>query len=66
MGYVNFKLFSFLEFLLTHLPLVSAPQEMKITLFLLPPGFLSINSCRKNGKMVLHFLYEAIVGFVAL
>lgn len=66
MGYIDVSCFSFLGFLLTHLPLVSAPQEDRNKFISAASGFLLINGWGKMRKIVFYFLYEAIIGFVGI
>lgn len=49
MGYRDVSCFSSLGFLLTHLPLVSIPQEDRNNLISAASGFLPINRWSKMG-----------------
>ena len=59
-GLYRYKLFSFLGFLLTHLQLVSAPQEARNNFLSAASGFLPINSCRKMGKWCFIFFMKLL------
>lgn len=59
-GLYRCKLFSFLGFLLTHLRLVSAPQEDRNNFISAASGFLSINSWRKMGKWCFIFFMKLL------
>lgn len=59
-GLYRCKLFSFLGFLLTHLQLVSAPQEDRNNFLSDASGFLPINSWRKMGKWCFIFFTKLL------